>query len=173
MKKAVPRTYTEALTPLRLGVGERGLGHAKYTYDYPRPMVTVDAVVFTKREGRREVLLIERKHDPFAGTWALPGGFVDMDETLEQAAARELEEETGLRGVALEQCHTFGDPGRDPRGRSVSVAFAAEVDWRKHRPRGGDDAAQARWFPVDALPSLAFDHRDIVEYAVRWMADEG
>ncbi len=138
----------------------------KYTYDYPRPMVTVDAVVFTERDGRLEVLLIQRGRDPFAGYWALPGGFVEMDETLEAAARRELEEETGLRGVALEQLRAFGDPGRDPRGRSIAIAFAGEADWRVHAPRGADDAADARWFPVDALPPLAFDHREIVEYAV-------
>jgi len=138
-----------------------------YSYPYPRPMVTVDAVVFTEREGRREVLLIQRKHEPYAGAWALPGGFVEMEETLETAAARELEEETGLHGVSLEQVYTFGDPGRDPRGRSISVAYVGEVDWCIQQPRGNDDAAEARWFPLDALPPLAFDHRAIVEYAVK------
>jgi len=135
-------------------------------------MVTVDAVVFTERDGRREVLLIQRKHDPFAGAWALPGGFVEMEETLDAAVARELEEETGLRGVALEQCYTFGDPGRDPRGRSISVAYVGEADWRTQQPRGQDDAADARWFPLSALPVLAFDHRTIVEYAVRFRFKE-
>lgn len=139
----------------------------QYVYVYPRPMVTVDAVIFTVRDGQREVLLIQRKHDPFAGAWALPGGFVEMEETLDVAAARELEEETGLQGVALEQFYTFGDPGRDPRGRSISVAYVGEVDWRTQQPRGQDDAADASWFPLTALPSLAFDHHTIVEYAVR------
>jgi 8-oxo-dGTP diphosphatase len=139
----------------------------QYTYTYPRPRVAADAVVFTEKDGQRHVLLIQRKYEPFAGMWALPGGFVEMDETLETAAARELEEETGLHGVALKQFHAFGDPGRDPRDRSISIAYVGEVDWRQHAPRGGDDAAEARWFPLDALPDLAFDHRVIVEYAVR------
>lgn len=144
-----------------------GMSGKQYVYAYPRPMVTVDAVVFTIRDGKRHVLLIERKHEPFAGSWALPGGFVEMDETLDAAVARELEEETGLKGVALEQFHTFGDPGRDPRGRSISVAYAGEVDWRRAALRAADDAASVRWFPLGALPPLAFDHRAIIEYAVR------
>ncbi len=144
----------------------------QYIYSYPRPMVTVDAVVFTEREGRRAVLLIQRKHDPYAGAWALPGGFVEMEEALDAAAARELEEETGLRGVPLEQFYTFGDPGRDPRGRSISVAYVGAVDWRTQHPQGNDDAADARWFPLDELPPLAFDHRAIVEYAVRFRFKE-
>jgi len=139
----------------------------QYIYSYPRPRVATDAVVFTEKDGKRHVLLIQRKNEPFAGMWALPGGFVEMEESLETAAARELEEETGLNGVALKQFHTFGDPGRDPRGRSISIAYMGEVDWRQHAPRGGDDAADAQWFPLDDLPSLAFDHRLIMEYAVK------
>jgi 8-oxo-dGTP diphosphatase len=137
-----------------------------YVYEYPRPAVTVDAVVFTMREGRREVLLIERKHAPFAGTWALPGGFVEMEEPLEAAALRELEEETGVTGVTLAQLGAFGDPNRDPRGRTIAVAFWGETDWRQHAPEGGDDAAKAAWFPVDALPPLAFDHGEMVQLAL-------
>lgn len=142
------------------------MGEKQFVYAYPRPMVTVDAVVFTLKDGRPHVLLIERKHDPFAGHWALPGGFVEMEESLEAAAARELAEETGLTGLALEQFHTFGDPGRDPRGRSITAAYVGEVDWRACTPKAADDAADVRWFPLDALPPLAFDHRKIVEYAV-------
>ena len=138
-----------------------------YTYDYPRPMVTVDAVVFSVRDGRLEVLMIQRKHDPHAGSWALPGGFVDMDESLDTAVARELAEETNLTGVELEQFRTFGDPNRDPRGRSISVAFLGVVDWRGHAPCAADDAAEAAWLPLDGLPELAFDHGLIVRYAVR------
>lgn len=145
---------------------------AQYVYPYPRPMVTVDAVVFTMRDERREVLLIERKNAPFAGKWALPGGFVEMSETLEAAAARELEEETGLSGVPLRQFGVFGDPGRDPRGRSIAVAFLGEADWRRVQPRAADDATAAQWFPVDALPPLAFDHTRIVEYALRCLCRE-
>ncbi len=139
----------------------------RFVYAYPRPMLTVDAVVFTQKEGRRHVLLIERKHEPYAGQWALPGGFVEMEETLSHAAARELEEETGLSNVPLSQFHTFGDPGRDPRGRSITVAYLGEADWRACAPKAADDAAAVQWFPLDALPPLAFDHQDIVEYAVK------
>jgi 8-oxo-dGTP diphosphatase len=143
-----------------------------YTYAYPRPMVTVDAVVFSESAGRREVLLIERARDPFAGSWALPGGFVDIDEALDTAAHRELEEETGLRGIALAQVHAFGDPDRDPRGRSISIAFAGITDRHAQKAAGADDAADARWFPLDELPPLAFDHADILAYAVARMFPE-
>ena len=132
-----------------------------YTYEYPRPMVTVDAVVFRRRAGVSEVLLIRRGRDPFAGCWALPGGFVEMDETLDTAAARELEEETGLTGIALEQFHAFGDPGRDPRGRSIAVAYWGMAP-EDAAVQGGDDAAEAAWFPISALPPLAFDHDGII-----------
>ncbi|HNR31844.1 MAG TPA: NUDIX hydrolase [Candidatus Hydrogenedentes bacterium] len=145
---------------------------SQFVYPYPRPMVTVDAVVFTVRDGRREVLLIERKHAPFAGSWAFPGGFVEMDETLDAAAARELDEETGLTGIPLRQFHAFGDPGRDPRGRSIAVAYVGEADWRKVSPQAADDARAARWFPADAPPPLAFDHARILEYALRCVCKE-
>ncbi len=148
------------------------MANGPYTYTYPRPMVTVDAVVFSERDGARVVSLIERGHDPFAGSWALPGGFVDMDEPLEAAAARELEEETGLRGVLLEQFHTFGTPGRDPRGRNISVAYAGMVPWKDAIAQGGSDAARAAWFSLEELPPLAFDHREIVAYAVAWIQKE-
>jgi ADP-ribose pyrophosphatase YjhB (NUDIX family) len=144
-------------------------GKGPYTYDYPRPMVTVDAVVFTVRDEGLEVLMIRRKHDPFAGAWALPGGFVDMEESLDTAVARELAEETSVTGVHLEQFRTFGDPNRDPRGRSISVAFLGVTDWPKHVPRADDDAAEAAWLPLDELPDLAFDHNLIVGYAVKRM----
>lgn len=141
----------------------------QYCYPYPRPMVTVDAVVFQLQQERYHVLLIERRNAPFAGFWALPGGFVDMEETLEQAAARELEEETGITGVSLEQIRAFSAPHRDPRGRNICVAFAGTLHDPGQIPQGSDDAADARWFPIDALPALAFDHQEIVEYAVRWL----
>ena len=137
-----------------------------YTYDYPRPMVTVDVVIFTVRENELEVLLIQRKGEPFAGDWALPGGFVNMDESLEAAASRELKEETGLLEAYLEQLYTYGDPDRDPRGRVISVAYYALIP-AGAQVHGGDDAAQAQWFPIDQLPGLAFDHTDILTYAIR------
>ena len=127
-------------------------------------MVTVDAVVFTGEEKDRRVVLIQRKHEPYAGCWALPGGFVDMDESLEAAVARELQEETGLSGVALTQFHTFGDPGRDPRGRSISVAYYGFIPLPVPL-QAADDAAEAEWFPMKHLPRLAFDHEQIISIA--------
>jgi 8-oxo-dGTP diphosphatase len=137
-----------------------------YTYEYPRPALTVDAVVFGLDEQGLHVLLVERANDPFAGAWALPGGFVQMDETLETAVRRELEEETGLDDVFLEQLFTFGDPHRDPRGRVVSVAYYALVNIRDHRARAATDAKSARWLSIGALPDLAFDHKTILETAL-------
>lgn len=138
-----------------------------YTYEYPRPMVTVDAGVFTLRDGRLEVLLIRRGRDPFKGAWALPGGFLEMDEELLTGALRELEEETGVTGVSLSFAGVFGKVGRDPRGRVITVTFAGLVDWREHAPRGADDAAEARWFAVGALPDMAFDHEEMIACCVR------
>src|SRR2546421_11003968 len=123
----------------------------KYTYDYPRPAVTVDVVIVSK-ERRPRVLLIRRKHDPFLGMWAIPGGFVEMDESLEAAARRELCEETGVSAARLEQAHTFGEPGRDPRGRTISAAYVARLDAAKLRPRADDDAAEVGWHPTARLP---------------------
>lgn len=139
-----------------------------YTYNFPRPMVTVDAVVFAGAPKDVNVVLIERKHDPFQGKWALPGGFVDIDEPLDAAVARELKEETGLGNIDLKQLHTFGDPGRDPRGRSITVVYYGFIP--KILPLSpGDDAAKAAWFSIDQLPPLAFDHRDIIAYALAKM----
>jgi 8-oxo-dGTP diphosphatase len=136
----------------------------KYVYEYPRPAVTVDVVMVT-RDAEPRVLLIRRKHDPFAGAWALPGGFVDMDETLEAAARRELREETGLLAEEIEQLHTFGDPGRDPRGRTISVVYLTRVDASRVRPRADDDAAEVGWYPLHQLPTLAFDHDQVLAMA--------
>ena len=138
-----------------------------YTYPYPRPMVTVDAVVFSIRERRLHVLLIRRGHEPFKGMWALPGGFLEMDEELEDAVARELEEETALRGVRLEQFHTFGAVGRDPRGRVLTVAYFGIVNGIDHAIRAGDDAADVGWLAVEDLPRLTADHNDIIARAVK------
>lgn len=135
-----------------------------HTYEYARPSVTVDIVIVT-REPDPRVLLIRRKKDPFAGTWAVPGGFVDPGETLAIAAARELREETGVTGVDLEQLAAFGDPGRDPRGWTVSVAFLARVD-PGTKAAAADDAAEAGWYPLDKPPHpLAFDHDKILARA--------
>jgi 8-oxo-dGTP diphosphatase len=139
-----------------------------YTYDNPRPSLTVDPVIFTLREERLHVLLVRRAEDPFSGMWALPGGFVQGNESLEQAALRELEEETGLKQAYLEQLYTYGEPERDPRGRVVTVAYFALIPSDAPiRIEGGSDASQARWRAVDDLPPLAFDHAQIVEYALR------
>ncbi|MFQ6101146.1 MAG: NUDIX domain-containing protein [Anaerolineae bacterium] len=135
--------------------------------DYPHPSVTVDVIIFTLRENALHVLLIKRKHPPFEGMWAIPGGFVDIDESLEEAALRELEEETGVRDVYLEQLYTFGDPGRDPRGRVITVVYFALVPATAIHPHAGDDAAEARWWSVYDLPPLAFDHADILAYALQ------
>jgi 8-oxo-dGTP diphosphatase len=137
-----------------------------YCYDYPRPSLTVDIVLFRIVSDHIEVLLIQRARDPFKGRWALPGGFVDKDEGLEAAARRELKEETSLSGVRLLQVAAFGDPGRDPRGHTVSVAFAGLVD-PGTKPKAGDDAADARWQRAINPPSLAFDHDKILRAALQ------
>lgn len=134
-----------------------------YTYEYPRPSVTVDAVVFGYDEGELRVLLIERGEEPFRGAWALPGGFIEVDEDLGDAAKRELEEETGIQPLVLEQLGAFGTPGRDPRGHTVTVAFVALVKLGEHSVRAATDAADARWFPANDPPELAFDHAAILD----------
>jgi 8-oxo-dGTP diphosphatase len=132
------------------------------------PSLTVDLVIFTVRENSLQVLLIQRRNEPYAGMWALPGGFVELEESLEDAALRELEEETGLRDVYLEQLYTYGNPSRDPRGRVVTVAYFALIPANAIiRAEGGDDATRASWFPADDLPPLAFDHAEIISYATR------
>ena len=136
----------------------------RHSYDYARPALTVDVVLVT-REAKPRVLLIERKGEPFAGRWALPGGFVEEGERLADAAVRELEEETGMTVAELEQLYTAGDPGRDPRGWTGSVAFLARVDPRKAKAVAGDDAAKVEWFRLDKLPELAFDHAMILDRA--------
>lgn len=127
--------------------------------------VTVDVVMFTIRDERLQVLLVRRGIPPFAGQWAIPGGFVLEGESLDAAAARELQEETGVRDVYLEQLYTFGDPGRDPRGRVVTVAYFALIR-SDQELAAGTDAAEARWWPADAPPPLAFDHDRILAYAI-------
>jgi len=139
----------------------------KYVYDWPRPMVTADAAVFGAFAGKVKLLLVNRGNEPFKGKWALPGGFVDIDEELEDAVARELAEETGLTGVQLEQVHTFGTCGRDPRGRVITVTFMGIAAEGKTRVKAGDDAAKAQWFDIEKLPKdLAFDHNEVVKFAI-------
>ena len=129
----------------------------KYCYEYPRPSYTVDAAIISRVD--KKILLIQRKYDPFAGRWAFPGGFMDMDETPEEAIIRELEEETHITGVELSQFKTYGALGRDPRGRTISTLFIGFVDHSTDiKPKGGDDAAEARWFSLEEIPQLAFDH---------------
>jgi 8-oxo-dGTP diphosphatase len=138
-----------------------------YSYKYPHPAVTVDCVVFGLDEGDLKVLLIQRDLEPFAGTWALPGGFVKMEEDVEQAARRELVEETGVSNLYLEQLAAFGAPKRDPRERVITVAYFAIVKLLDHKVEADTDARNAAWFPVDELPALAFDHHDILDAALK------
>jgi 8-oxo-dGTP diphosphatase len=138
-----------------------------YTYEYPRPSLTVDCIIFGLDESSRlKVLLIQRAKDPFKNHWALPGGFVDENETLEAAALRELKEETGVSDVFIEQLFTFGTPGRDPRGRVVTIAFYALINLGEHKIAADTDAADVKWFPINKLPQLAFDHAEILEMAI-------
>jgi 8-oxo-dGTP diphosphatase len=136
----------------------------RYTYNYPRPSVTVDVVIIST-EAKPRVLLIRRRDDPFARMWALPGGFVNESEKLDDAARRELFEEAGVRVNDIEQLHTFGDPGRDPRGHTISIAYWIRVDAGLLLPRAGDDAQEVMWFSLTKLPPLAFDHAKIVAMA--------
>ena len=137
-----------------------------YTYKYPRGALTVDCVVFGLDDDELKVMLIQRGQAPFEGKWALPGGFVHLEETLEDAARRELEEETGLRKVFLEQLYAFGALDRDPRERIVTVAYYALVKLSGHDVKAATDARDAGWFGVHDVPSLAFDHADILEMAL-------
>ena len=133
-----------------------------YSYKYPRLALTVDSIVFTKENTTTFVLLIQRGQEPFKNKWALPGGFVNMDELLETACRRELEEETGLKVEQMKQFKAYDAINRDPRHRTISVVFSAEIP-QKLQVKGGDDAAYAKWFSLSELPELAFDHQQILE----------
>lgn len=142
---------------------------AAHHYDpskYERPSVTVDVVMMSLRQRDLQVLLIKRRSWPFEGMWAIPGGFINMDESLETAAKRELQEETGVQDVYLEQLYTFGDPGRDPRTRVITVVYFALLDSERLQVKAADDATDVGWFSVYELPSLAFDHDQILQYTL-------
>ena len=136
-----------------------------YTYRYPHPAVTTDIVIFTIRQDELKVLLIKRALAPHRNEWALPGGFIKLEESLDEGARRELEEETGVSGVYLEQLYTFGQPDRDPRERVITVAYYALVPSDKFEVRAGSDAEGVSWFGMKEIPNLAFDHQEILDMA--------
>jgi 8-oxo-dGTP diphosphatase len=139
-----------------------------YTYNHPRPSVTVDVAIFRPIDGLFQVLLIKRAQDPFQDCYALPGGFIEMEESLEQAAARELTEETSLMDIHLVQVGTFSEPDRDPRGRVITTAFAGMfIDDQTPEITAGDDAIELGWFNLHQLPDLAFDHLQIIQAAAK------
>ena len=137
-----------------------------YTYNYPRPAVTIDCLLFCKLKGQTYLLLIQRKQPPFQYKWAFPGGFVEIDENIEDAAYRELKEETGITNTRLYQFKTYGDVDRDPRGRTISVVYYGFVNPEDKTTQAGSDAKAAKWFPIDNLPELAFDHNKIIREAL-------
>ena len=138
---------------------------------YHYPAVTTDIAIFARARESVEILLIRRKNPPYQGAWALPGGFLDKDETAETCAARELEEETGVSAEGLELVGVYSEPERDPRGRTVTLAYAAMVDAGSIRPEARDDAAEVGWFDIGDLPALAFDHDRIIADAIAMMQD--
>ena len=138
-----------------------------YNYEYPRPSVTADCIVFGLDDSYNlKVLLIQRANPPFQHQWAIPGGFIEMEETLETAALRELQEETGVKDVFIEQLFTFGHPKRDPRDRVITVAYYALVNLEDHPVKAADDAKEVKWFDIKTLPELAFDHQKILKVAI-------
>jgi 8-oxo-dGTP diphosphatase len=139
----------------------------EHTYPYPRPSVTVDMLIFVKNPENIHVLLIKRGSSPFKNSFALPGGFMDMEETLEEAAHRELKEETGLMIEHLEELKTFSKLGRDPRGRTITVVYYAVLEGKCPAIVAGDDAKSAKWFPAHSLPALAFDHNEIIRFGLQ------
>ena len=145
----------------------------KYVYDWPRPMVTVDAAVFAFFKNKPKLLLIRRGNNPFKGKWALPGGFIGINEELEDAVVRELAEETGLTDVPLKQMHTFGKCGRDPRGRQITIVFMGIAHKNKNKIKAGDDAEKAQWFDIEKLPTaIAFDHNEAAKLAIKKLKEK-
>ena len=138
-----------------------------YNYEYPRPALTVDCIIFgLDAQQELKVMLIQRDIPPFKGQWAIPGGFVRIEETLEEAALRELQEETGIHHIFLEQLYTFGDLGRDPRDRTVTVAYYALINLVEQKIQASTDARAAEWFAISNIPQLAFDHNQILQIAI-------
>jgi 8-oxo-dGTP diphosphatase len=137
---------------------------ASFRYDYARPALTVDVAIITT-EAKPRVLLIQRKGEPYEGCWALPGGYVEEMEPLDVAARREVKEETGVEMGEIQQLRAFGNPGRDPRGWTVTIAYLSRVEVQEVKPIAADDAAHVEWFPLNKLPALAFDHAEILGYA--------
>lgn len=133
-----------------------------YCYDYPRPSVTVDIVLLMDTLPHPQVLLIRRKNSPFKDLWALPGGFLEMDESFQESALRELWEETGISNVHLTQIGAYGEPDRDPRGRVITIAYLGIVKYEQPEAVAGSDASEVAWFSTNDLPQLAFDHKDII-----------
>lgn len=138
----------------------------KYIYEYPRPAVTTDCVIFGFDGDELKVLLIKRGIEPFKNYWALPGGFIELDEDADTCAKRKLEQETGLDEIFMEQLYTFSSVDRDPRYRVISIAYYALVKLSDFRPKAGNDTFQVEWFPLSAIPAIAFDHEQILEKAV-------
>lgn len=143
-----------------------------YSYQYPHPTVTTDSVVFGLDDGELKILLIRRLNDPFKDRWALPGGFIRLEEDLDTAALRELKEETGVENLYLEQLGAWGAPDRDPRERVVTIAYVAIVNLFEHPVRADSDARDALWFPVEAPPPLAFDHADILAAGLKRLQEK-
>jgi 8-oxo-dGTP diphosphatase len=140
----------------------------KYCYDYQRPAVTTDCIIYDQDDQNGfKILLIRRKNDPFKDMWAFPGGFLDMDETAEECAVRELLEETGINGIILEQVLTATGINRDPRGRTISIVFLGRAESTNICPVPGDDAQDVEWFKIDKLPPLAFDHYEILQKTLK------
>lgn len=139
-----------------------------FTYEYPRPMVCVDIVVLKKENNGYHILLIKRLNDPYKNHWALPGGFIEMEEDLADSAYRELEEETHITQINLVQLKTYGKPGRDPRGRTISVVFGGYLE-SGQEAQAGDDAKETQWFSIDHLPPLAFDHSIIIDESLQYL----
>jgi 8-oxo-dGTP diphosphatase len=152
---------------MEIPVRKRTENEKKEEKEYPKPSVTVDIVIFTIKDNDLKVLLVKRNLEPFKNSWAIPGGFVKMHESLEQAAVRELQEETGVKDVYLEQLYTFGNPQRDPRGRVITITYMALVKAEKTTLRASTDVSMADWFSVSKIPVLAFDHNEILNYAIK------